>query len=179
MTDHAFFTNLPSHLRPILLTWIEQYIEFIRAGSWDATKVIPQVVDGIASFIYPSEDDDSSDYISEDELQDLQQWDSTVSNREWFGFVAEVFADMKKETASKNAPARPATASQLQIIQELQEGETDISFEVCFPHLNSWMAHVIIQGLVAMSEVQRNTGRREFRPGELRKAIRDYIQRRT
>lgn len=180
MENNPILQNLSPELKSLVLEWIEVAIEEDLTWNRDQfMSIIPRVIECLREWIHPV-DEDYEEYVSLDELVALQNWDGTIDENDWARLVGGVLHNLVSEGRVKPPPipqCRSATEDQIRIIKELQEEEPDIRFDFCFPRLTSWMAHVIIQGLVAMSEVQRNTGRREFRPGELRKAIREYIQR--
>jgi hypothetical protein len=71
---------------------------------------------------------------------------------------------------------RAATPEQLRITEEAQ-GEVGLDFRPFFPELTSWQAAALIKGFLVVSEVQWPTGDRHFSPRDLRRAIREYVQR--
>lgn len=102
--------------------------------------------------------------------------------REWLDVtpVKDVVAAVVERGGwGKNArPPRKATPEQLQIIDEAQK-EVGLDFTRFFNEFTSWEADCVIKGIITISETQRQTGDRHFKPKELRQAVRDYIRNRA
>lgn len=69
-----------------------------------------------------------------------------------------------------------ATENQLDIIRETQ-AQVGVDFSDYFPELTTRQADVICKGLILTSEVIRQTGRPKFRLGDIRRAIRHFVDK--
>jgi hypothetical protein len=109
--------------------------------------------------------------LSEEVREELRAWLTETAEDDLLGMVR---SGQQEAGVPREHPK--ATAEQIAIILDAQE-EVSLDFTRFADQLTSWEADSLIKGLVAISEIQRQTGDRHFPLKALRMAIREYIQR--
>jgi len=109
--------------------------------------------------------------LSAEDNRRLCQWMHQAPVRDFVAALTQTFWARRPA----NTP-RLATEGQLRIITEAQ-GDAEVDFTPFFGQLTSWQADLLIKGILVVSEVKRCTGDRHFQPRDLRRAIREYLQR--
>lgn len=159
-TDHKIFFALQPDLNvPVVVALKALHAEWIYDGPEDMYDDVREKVH--EGFLLTG--------LSNEDTRRLCQWVDRAPSREFIAALTAAF--WGKPSA---ASPRPATEGQLRIITEAQT-DAEVDFTPFFSQLTSWQADTIIKGLIAISEIQRCTGSRQFNPRHLRTAIRNYI----